>query len=148
MDGLVDLNDVVVIAATNRPDIIDTALLRPGRFDRLILTPTPDKKAREEIFKVHTKGMPLKGVKVSDLAEKTQGYAGADIEAICREAAILALREDIKTKHVQAKHFKEAMVKVKPSITKDIQKAYEEFGTAFRSARGKEMKEEKPSYYG
>ncbi|MBS1267024.1 MAG: VCP-like ATPase [Candidatus Woesearchaeota archaeon] len=148
MDGLVDLNDVVVIAATNRPDIIDTALLRPGRFDRLILTPVPDKKAREEILKVHTKNMPLKDVDISKLAEKTKGYVGADIEAICREAAILALRKDIKTKKVLEKHFKAAMEKVRPSITKEIQKAYEKFGKVYRSAAGKEMKEEKPSYYG
>ncbi|MEK0367939.1 MAG: AAA family ATPase, partial [Nitrosopumilus sp.] len=91
IDGLEEMHDVVIIAATNRPDIVDTSLLRPGRFDRMILTSVPDEKTRLEIFKVHTKGMPLKGVNLESLAEKTEGYAGSDIEAVCREAAIFAL---------------------------------------------------------
>ncbi len=94
MDGLEELADVVVIAATNRPDILDPALLRPGRFDRKIYVPPPNKKARLEIFKVHTRGMPLADdVDLEELAEKTEYYTGADIEAVCREAAILAMRE-------------------------------------------------------
>jgi len=148
MDGLEDMQDVVVIAATNRPDMLDTALLRPGRFDRIILTPAPDKKTREEIFKVHTKGMPLKDVKIEELAEKTEGYVGADIEAICREAAIFALRKDIKSTKVSMKNFEQALNKVNPSITKEIEKAYEDIRKHFKSARAKEMEEEKPSYMG
>ena len=148
IDGLEDLHDVVVIAATNRPDIVDTALLRPGRFDRLILTPVPDEKTRLEIFKAHTKGMPLKGVSVEELAKITEGYAGADIEAICREAAIFALRKDISSKEVTMKYFNEAMKKVRPSVTKDIEEAYESLQDHFSSARGKQMKEEKPVYMG
>ncbi len=148
MDGLENLQDVVVIAATNRPDMLDNALLRPGRFDRIILTPAPDKKTREEIFKVHTKNMPLKDVKINELAEKTEGYAGADIEAICREAAIFALRKDIKADKITMKNFEQALKKVKPSITKDIEKAYEDIRGHFKSARAKEMKDEKPSYMG
>ncbi len=94
MDGLEELADVVVIAATNRPDILDPGLLRPGRFDRKIYVPPPDKKARLEIFKVHTRGMPLADdVDLEELAERTEYYTGADIEAICKEAAILAMRE-------------------------------------------------------
>jgi len=143
MDGLEELHDVVVIAATNRPDIVDPALLRPGRFDRLILTPVPDKAARKKIFEVHTKHMPLaKDVDLDKLAEMTEGYVGADIEALCREAAMIALRENIESKEVKMKHFKEAMKKVGPSVTKDIEKAYEEFAKQSRAARAKQMKEE------
>ncbi|MBI2545856.1 CDC48 family AAA ATPase [Candidatus Woesearchaeota archaeon] len=148
MDGLEEMNDIVVIAATNRPDMLDTALLRPGRFDRIILTPAPILKTREEIFAVHTKSMPLKGVNVHELAEKTEGYAGADIEAVCREAAIIALREDMRAKEVGMKHFEEALKRVPPSITKEIEKMYEEMRDQFRSARAKQMAEEKPAYMG
>ncbi|MBU4492979.1 MAG: CDC48 family AAA ATPase, partial [Nanoarchaeota archaeon] len=133
MDGLEDMQDVVVIAATNRPDMLDNALLRPGRFDRIILTPAPDKKTREEIFNVHTKGMPLKDVKINELAEKTEGYVGSDIEAICREAAIFALRKDIKSTKVSMKNFEQALNKVNPSITKEIEKAYEDIRKHFKS---------------
>lgn len=146
MDGLRELHNVVVIAATNRPDMLDTALLRPGRFDRIILVDVPDEKTRLEIFKVHTKEMPLKDVNIELLAKKTQGYVGADIEALCREAAILALREDIKAKEVKMKHFEQAFEKVRPSVTKDIEEAYRNIYEHFKTARSKEMKEERPHY--
>jgi transitional endoplasmic reticulum ATPase len=148
MDGLLDMTDVVIIAATNRPDMLDTALLRPGRFDRLILTVVPDAKGREEILKVHTKGMPLEGVDITELAKITDGYVGADLEAVCREAAILALRKDINVKTIKNEYFDEAIQKVRPSVTKDVEEAYINLGKVFRAARGKEMKEEKPRYYG
>ena len=149
MDGLEEMNDVVIIAATNRPDMLDTALLRPGRFDRIILTPVPDKKTRDEIFKVHTQKMPLsKDVNLSDLAEETEGYVGADIEAICREAAILALREDIKSKEVTLQHFEKALEKIAPSVTKEIEKSYEELKNHFTKARARQMELEKPAYMG
>jgi len=148
MDGLEELNDVVVIAATNRPDLIDTALLRPGRFDRIILTPVPDEQTRKKIFEVHTKGMPLKGVDISKLAEMTNGYVGADLEAVCREAAIMALRKDMKAKEITMKDFQEAMKEVGPSTTEEVEKAYDEIKDSIRAARGKEMKEKKPTYFG
>ena len=148
MDGLEEMQDVVVIAASNRPDIIDTSLLRPGRFDRIILVPVPDEKTRLEIFKVHTKEMPLKGVSLDALAKKTEGYAGADIESICREAAILTLRKDMKAKEITSKFFDEALEKVGPSSTKEVEKAYEELGRKFSAAKGKQMKEEMPNYFG
>ncbi|MBI2208087.1 CDC48 family AAA ATPase [Candidatus Woesearchaeota archaeon] len=148
IDGLEEMHDVVIIAATNRPDIVDTALLRPGRFDRIILTPVPEEKTRLEIFKVHTKGMPLKNVKLEDLAKKTEGYVGADIEAICREAAIFALRESIDAKEINLKHFDKAMEKVPPSVDKEIEKTYENMRGALSSARAKQMQEEKPIYMG
>ncbi|WP_455278544.1 CDC48 family AAA ATPase, partial [[Eubacterium] cellulosolvens] len=97
LDGLEELRNVVVLAATNRPDIIDPALLRPGRFDRLIGISPPNKEARNEIFKIHLDGKPLApDVKLEILAEKTESYVGADIEAICREASMLAIREYVK----------------------------------------------------
>ncbi len=149
MDGLEELNDVVIIAATNRPDIIDTALLRPGRFDRIILTPPPDEQSRKEIFNVHLKGMPLaKDVKAEELVKLTEGYVGADIEAIAREAAIIALREDIKAKDIKMKHFKSALDKVRPSVTKEIEKNYEDLQDQFKSATARQMAKEKPNYFG
>ena len=106
MDGMVSLKNVVVIAATNRPDIIDTALLRSGRFDRNVYIPIPDRAARENIFKVHTKKMPLAGdVKFDVLADKTDGYTGADSEAVCREAALDALREELKPRKCRDEAF-------------------------------------------
>jgi transitional endoplasmic reticulum ATPase len=149
MDGLQDLNDVVIIAATNRPDMLDTALLRPGRFDRIVLAPVPDKGSRNAIFKVHTKGMPLaKDFDLKKLVDKTEGYVGADLEAVCREAAIMALRDDMKAKTVKMAFFEEALKKVRPSATKDIAEAYEKLKDHFTSAHAKSMQEDKPSYYG
>jgi len=149
MDGMQEMADIVIIGATNRPDILDTAMLRPGRFDRILLVGSPDKKGREEIFKVHTNGMKLaKDVDFKKLIDQTEGYVGADIESVCREAAMLALRKDIKAKEVTMNNFKDALAKVVPSVTKEIEKAYSELQNQFRSASGKRMKEEKPAYYG
>ncbi|MGB9837978.1 CDC48 family AAA ATPase [Methanothermobacter sp.] len=115
IDGLEELQDVAVIAATNRPDILDPALLRPGRFDRHVKVNDPDREARLAIFKVHTKDMPLADdVDLEKLADKTEGYVGADIEAVCREAAMLTLRENMDAEEVPMKHFLEAMEKIKP----------------------------------
>ncbi|MBW2985911.1 CDC48 family AAA ATPase [Candidatus Woesearchaeota archaeon] len=148
IDGLEDLHDILIIGATNRPDMVDTALLRPGRFDRIILTPVPDEKTREEIFNVHTKDMPIKGVTIKELAAVTEGYVGADIEAICREAAIIALREDIKSKEINKKHFEEALQKVRPSVTKEIDQTYRKLRDHFTAAKAKEMQAQKPTYFG
>ena len=120
IDGLEELEDVAIIAATNRPDIIDPGLMRPGRFDRHIKVDAPNEEARLAIFKVHTKDMPLaKDVKLKKLAKNTEGYVGADIEAVCREAAMLALRDNIEASEVSAKFFDEAMDKVKPKSVSD-----------------------------
>lgn len=149
MDGLEELHDVVVIAATNRPDIMDAALLRPGRFDRIILAKAPDKETRLKIFEVHTKNMPLAtDVDLKVLSEKTENYVGADIESICREAAILALRENMDTKQIFQKHFVEAVKKVRPSLTKEIQEIYENLEQHFRQAKANEIKESKQYYFG
>ncbi len=136
IDGLEELNDVVVIGATNRPDLIDPALLRPGRFDRLILIPPPDKKAREEIFKIHTRNMPLaEDVDIKKLVEMTEGYVGSDIEAICREAGMNALRENINSKKVYMKHFLKAIEKIKKSVFEDLKKYKEIEEKYLRPAR-------------
>jgi transitional endoplasmic reticulum ATPase len=128
MDGILTLEDVVVIAATNRPDIIDPAVLRPGRFDRLIYVPEPDEKTRLQIFKIHTRNMPLaKDVNLEQLAAITKNYSGADIEALCREAAMHALRRDVNAKEVTLADFQEAMKRIGPSITPDMEKWYKGF---------------------
>ncbi|MEM3405386.1 MAG: CDC48 family AAA ATPase [Candidatus Pacearchaeota archaeon] len=125
MDGLEELRGVVVIGATNRPDILDPALLRPGRFDRLLLVTPPLKEGRLQILKIHTRGMPLaKDVNLEEIAEKTEGYVGADLEAVCREAALLALRDDINIKEVKKKYFEKALAKIKPSLTKESMEKY------------------------
>ncbi|MBT4166387.1 CDC48 family AAA ATPase [archaeon] len=124
MDGIEDLSNVIVVGANNRPDMLDAALLRPGRFDRILLVGSPSKEGREKIFKIHTKNMPLaKDVKVDKIIEMSEGYVGADIESMVREAAMLALRESIGSKEVKMKHFEEALKKVGGSVSKaDIDK--------------------------
>ncbi|MEM1695514.1 MAG: CDC48 family AAA ATPase [Desulfurococcaceae archaeon] len=132
LDGIQPLRRVVVIAATNRPDLLDPALLRPGRFDKLIYVPPPDYKARVEIFKVHTRKLPLgEDVNIEDLAKRTEGYTGADIAAVCKEAAMIALREafakagSLHVVKVEARHFNEALNKIPPSLSKADVEMYE-----------------------
>jgi len=128
MDGLISLEDVVLIAATNRPDIIDPAILRPGRFDRLIYVPEPDKDSRLEIFKIYTKDMPLADdVNLAQLSVMTKKYSGADIEALCREAGLNALRKDIEAKAVTAEDFRKALDKTGPSILPNMENWYRNF---------------------
>ena len=128
LDGLVSLEDVVIIAATNRPDIVDPAILRPGRFDRLIYVPEPDNDSRLAIFKIYTKGMPLaKDVNLSQLVMLTKKYSGADIEALCREAGLIALRTDIKAKEVNNSDFRKAAEKIGPSIMPNMETWYKGF---------------------
>jgi transitional endoplasmic reticulum ATPase len=137
MDGLEDLNDVLVIGATNRPDMLDTALLRPGRFDKILLVNAPEEEGRLQILKIHTGKMPLaKDVNLKEIAKETTGYTGADLEAVVREAAYFALREDINSKQVKKKNFTEALKKVKPSVNKstiDLYKKIED--TYLKSAK-------------
>ena len=126
ISGLEELHDIVVIAATNRPDIVDPALLRPGRFDRQVLVPTPDEKTRLEILKVHTIKMPLtEDVNIDRMSKETLGFSGADLEALAREAAIVAMRKDINVDHVGAKDFAAAMKEIMPSVSDDMNKFYE-----------------------
>jgi transitional endoplasmic reticulum ATPase len=127
MDGIVPLSNVVVLAATNRPDILDPALLRPGRFDRMIYVPPPDKEARKQILKIHIKKVPLANdVDLDRLAELTEGYTGADLAALVREAALLKLREKLEPGPVEWRHFEQALKKVRPSLTRDDIARYEQ----------------------
>ena len=150
MDGIEDLKNVVVIGATNRPDMLDSALMRPGRFDRILLVDIPNEASREKILEIHTKKMPISLEKgeskeletylnkdpkfnqnMSDkektlryLVKKTEGFVGADIENFVREAAIIALRKDINSKTIILADFDEALSKVKPSVSEDTAKRY------------------------
>ena len=148
MDGLEELRNVVIIAATNRPDIVDPALLRPGRFDRMLLVPPPDLEARKQIFRIHTKKTPLgEDVRLDDLAKKTDGYTGADIASICNTAVMLSIKEHIgKAKDVEdakkkakglkvaKRHFDEAMQKVKPISGQEL-RMYERFSQQFADSK-------------
>jgi len=126
LDGMKPLDEVFVIAATNRLDIIDPALLRPGRLGAKILVHLPDKEARKSIFNVHTKRMPLANdVNIDLLNEKADGFTGADIENLCREAGLNALRENINANIVCMKHFEDAMKKIAPSIPKNVAEYYQ-----------------------
>jgi transitional endoplasmic reticulum ATPase len=143
MDGLESREGVLVIAATNRPDMVDPALLRAGRFDKLILVPVPDERTRLEILKVHTKSMPLDGdVSISELAKEIEGYTGADIEGLCREAALSALRENRKAKKVSMKHFEEAKKSVHPSMDEETARVYERMGQEMEKGISKKEREE------
>jgi transitional endoplasmic reticulum ATPase len=147
MDGLEELRNVVIIAATNRPDIIDPALLRPGRFDRLLFVPPPDLEARRQIFKIHTRKTPLaEDVNLDEIAKRTDGYTGADIASVANTAVMLSLREHIskakdpedakkraKGLKVAKRHFDEALQKIKPMSSEEL-KMYERFSQQFSEA--------------
>ena len=136
IDGIETLQEVIVLAATNRPDILDPAIMRPGRLDRMIYVPEPNEEGRFQIFKIHTKDMPLaKDVDLKELARLTKGYSGADIESICREAAIIALRRDINSKEVTFADFEKALKRIGPSITPDMDKWYRNFMKQARKAQ-------------
>ena len=135
MDGLEDLNDVLVIGATNRPDMLDPALLRPGRFDRILLVNAPEEKGRLKVLQIKTKATPIGNGKklladkekekfLREIAKKTIGYTGADLDSVVREAAMFALRESTEANQVQKKHFEDALEKVKPSVTNSMIDVY------------------------
>jgi transitional endoplasmic reticulum ATPase len=151
LDGLEALEDVVVIATTNRPDLIDSALLRPGRLDRHVHVPVPDRDGRRKIIEVHTRDKPLAdGVDLDALADRTEGYVGADIEALCREASMNASREFIREMEeatdgaeierslgnvrITHDHFQQALDEVQPSVTDETQKRYEEIESRFEQS--------------
>ena len=147
LDGLESLEDVVVIATSNRPDLIDSALLRPGRLDRHVHVPVPDEDARRKIFAVHTAAKPLADdVDLDKLARKTDGYVGADIEAVCREASMAASREfigsvpreevgdSVGNVRVTMEHFEHALDEVQPSVTEETKRHYEEIERKFNQS--------------
>ena len=136
MDGIVTLQDIVVVAATNRPDMVDSAVLRPGRFDRLIYVAEPDEQSRLKIFKLYTKSMPLnEDVDLKQLALATKYYSGADIESLCREAAMHTLRRDVEAQKVTMKDFQDAIKEVGPSVTPEMEKWYKSFMRQIRQVQ-------------
>ncbi len=135
MDGVEGLRNVTVMGATNRPDMVDPALLRPGRFDRLILVGKPDADSRLGILKVHTRRMPLGDVDLAAIAAMTDGYVGADLAAVCREAGLAAYREDPDADWVLMRHFESALKAVGPSVTQDMMEGYENLGKSMRKRR-------------
>ena len=143
LDGIEVLQGVVVIAATNRPDLMDTALLRAGRFDKLIYIPVPDLEGRRKILEVHTKKMPLaKDVDLDDIADQTDGYVGADLENLCREAGMNAYRKNPDSSEVSQENFLKALKSIKPSVDEEVLKFYksitENIGKSVRERRKSE----------
>ena len=154
LDGLEDLEDVVVIATSNRPDLIDSALLRPGRLDRHVHVPVPDEEGRRAIFQVHTRDKPLADdVDLDSLARRTEGYVGADLEAVAREAALAASREfiteidpenvasGVSNVRIGTEHFEQAMGEVTPSVTDETRERYEEIEQRFDAGEPQEQQE-------
>ena len=128
LDGVESLKDVIMVAATNRPDMIDSALMRPGRIDRVLYVPLPDLSTRKEILKIHLVQTPIgKDVDLDKLASQTETFSGAEISAVCREAALAALKEDITADVVMGTHFTQAFQAVKPRITEASIKFYQRF---------------------
>ena len=122
MDGVEGMEGVIVVAATNRPEMSDPALMRSGRFERVLHIPPPDKESRVAILRIHAKDMPLGKFKLDDIATRLDNYTGADIEAVCREAALIAMRDGKKT--VTKKHFDQATERVRPTVTEDMMQYY------------------------
>ena len=132
MDGIEQLNDVTVVAATNRPDMIDKALMRPGRLDRVVYVPLPDRATRLKIFEIHTKHKPLDAdVDLTKYADVTENYSGAEIAAVCNEAALKTLEEslseNLKCSNINDRHFQSGLSSVKPRISPSLIKIYDEF---------------------
>lgn len=122
MDGVEGMEGVIVVAATNRPEMIDPALMRSGRFERVLHIPPPDKESRAAILEIHAKDMPLGRFKLEDISTKMDNYTGADIEAVCREAALIAMRDGKKT--VSKKHFEMAVDRVRPTVNDEMMDYY------------------------
>ncbi|MGB2052984.1 MAG: CDC48 family AAA ATPase [Poseidonia sp.] len=131
MDGVESLDGVIIVAATNRPEMIDPALLRSGRFERVLHVPPPDAGAREVIFGIHSEGMPLSKFSFKDILTGMDGFTGADIEAVCREAALICMRAN--KKKVTKAHFEEAISRVRPTVTPDMLEYYQKMETRLTS---------------
>lgn len=133
MDGLEELRGVVVVGATNRPTLLDPALLRPGRFDELIYVPVPEEEGRLQILKIHTEQMPMADdVELEKMAAATRGYTGADLEDLVRRAGLLALRENLEVDIVQMRHFDKALEDTRASVTPEMEREYEEIADSLK----------------
>lgn len=140
MDGLEDMQGVVVMAATNRPNLLDPALLRPGRFDELVYVPVPDDKARRKILGIHTRKMPLADdVDLDDLAQKAERFTGADLEDLTRRAGLIALRQSLDASTVTRDDFAQALEEVRPSVTPEVEREYEEMLRTLRQENPQRM---------
>jgi transitional endoplasmic reticulum ATPase len=138
MDGMQELKGVVVLGATNRPDMIDPALLRPGRFDELVYVKIPDTTAREEIFRAHTRKMALDSdVDLAKLAEITERFTGADIAGVCMKAGIFALRDNPDARAVTQEHFFRAVKEAIPSVTPEMERDYEKLARTVKQQAGR-----------
>lgn len=136
MDGVTTLDNVTIVAATNRPDMIDKALLRPGRIDRVIYVGLPDATTRREIFRIKWKQMKVDiDVDMDKLVELTEGYSGAEIQAICQEAALKTLEESLSAESVSWRHFLSALSVVKPRTNKELLDLYERYEKQFKEKR-------------
>ncbi|ESO99957.1 hypothetical protein LOTGIDRAFT_230884 [Lottia gigantea] len=128
IDGVENLKDVTIVAATNRPDMIDKALLRPGRIDRILYVPLPPPETRQAIFRIKFKTMPVsEDVNIQSLIDQTQYYSGAEVTAVCHEAALAALQEDITGKFITLKHFQQALKSVTPRTSQQSIQFYEDY---------------------
>ncbi|MGH9339470.1 MAG: CDC48 family AAA ATPase [Acidobacteriota bacterium] len=133
MDGLEELQGTVVIGATNRPNLLDPALLRPGRFDELVYVPVPEREGRFRILSIHTSGMPLADdVDLEEIAGRTNGYTGADLEDLVRRAGLLALREDLETERIPMRLFETALKETRASVTPDMEREYEQLAETLK----------------
>ena len=147
MDGIENRKGVVVIASTNRPELVDPALLRPGRLDRLLYVTAPDLKARERILRVHTRNMPLAdNVSLTHLAQVTEGYSGADIENLCREAGMQAIRELFHDfKQIEYQHFEHALDRIKSTLSDSVIQRYEQMAKVITESRN--IKDSSADFY-
>ncbi|MEA3198621.1 MAG: transitional endoplasmic reticulum ATPase [Thermoplasmata archaeon] len=148
IDGMEALEGIVVIAATNRPDILDPALLRAGRFDRLLQAPPPDQGARKKILEIHAAAMPLQDVDLEELSRRTNGYVGADLQSLCREAAMLALRVNMKADIVTMKDFEQALSQVRPSVDENTTEYYKKIAQELEGGIIRKQKEARNSQKG
>jgi transitional endoplasmic reticulum ATPase len=136
LDGMDPISGVFVIGATNRPEAIDPALLRPGRIDRLIYVTVPNAKERLQIFKVHTSKMKLAlDVNLTELAEKTTNFTGADIQNICREAVFTSLRKDFASRITNRDHFNQALLICRPSVSNELKEKYDTLSKEIRKKK-------------
>jgi transitional endoplasmic reticulum ATPase len=134
MDGVEEMQSVVVIGATNRPTLIDPALMRPGRLDELIYVTVPDRAGRKHILGIHTKKMPLaKDVDLDAFAGRTDKFTGADLEDLVRRAGLAALRESLKSKRVTKAHFEAALLDTRASVTAEMEAEYERIHTQIKT---------------
>ncbi|MFB6159067.1 MAG: 26S protease regulatory subunit, partial [Candidatus Nanohalobium sp.] len=146
LDGIESLEGVTVIAATNRPDMIDPAIMRPGRVDRNVEVEVPDEEGRRKIFEVHTRDMPVSDdVDLDELAKKTEGFVGSDIESVCREAGMNSLRNDIESEEATMKDFEDAIDEVRPTATEDNLEQYRAMTQKMNEMEQSE--DDTPDYY-